>query len=224
MYPQLLKTNPPWICKCTKMHNIHVFVTPIKLYYFVNDIFSVTFYSSYVLNVVFNTWCIPSAALLDETQWKSKFNDLLSTNHNYLNLFSTVVNEVPSHSNGCDMSFIKNAVLTLRDHRTDEMTYLMTCQPGTTSITRIITCRKNSTVSWRWDVENVPLCTRKLTCAVAGKKFFGWCPDRMESRTLSWRRFHSGSKTLASLKAKTLLWRMSWMYDVFHNGVVHAKL
>ena len=45
-------------------------------------------------------------------------------------------------------------------------------------------------------MQNVPLCTRKLTYAVAGKKFFGWCVDRMEIRTLSWRKFHSGFEGL----------------------------
>ena len=73
----------------------------------------------------------------------------------------TVVSEDTSLSNGCDMSFIKNAVLTLRYKRTDEMKYDMTCQPGTTSITADITCRKYTTGSWRWDVQNVPLCTSK---------------------------------------------------------------
>ena len=59
--------------------------------------------------------------------------------------------------------------------------------------------------------------------------------DRMDSGTFSWRKFYSGSvaapwtqeicaikpslvsnfKALASIKAKTLLWKMGWIYDVF---------
>ena len=75
--------------------------------------------------------------------------------------FFTVVSEDTSLSTGCDMSFIKNADLTLLVNRTDEMIYDMTCQPGTTSSTRIIICNKRAG-SWRWDVQNVTLCTSKL--------------------------------------------------------------